>query len=82
MSKPSRGFPLQYRLLIAFTFERGAGAKLSRGFPLQYYLFVALVFEKVTLARLSRRPYLPLECKTVGSRGQSLRIPSSIVNPL
>ena len=54
MAKPSRGFPLQYRLLITLAFERGAGAKLSRDFLLQYRLLVALAFERGPVAKLSR----------------------------
>ena len=52
--KLSKGFPLQYPLLIALALERGAGAKLSRGFPLQYRLLIALNFERGAVARLSR----------------------------
>ena len=54
MVNPSRGFPLQYRLLIELAFERGAGAKLCRGFPLQYRLFIALVFERGAVEGLHR----------------------------
>ena len=50
---PGKGFSLQYRLLIALAFEKGAGAKLSRGVPLQYRLLIALTFERYTVAKLS-----------------------------
>ena len=55
MTKPSRGFPLHHRLLIALAFERGAVAKMYRGFPLQYLLLIALAFERGAVAKLSRR---------------------------
>ena len=54
MAKPSRDFPLQYHLIIALAFERGAGAKLSRGVPLQYRLPITLASEKGVVAKLSR----------------------------
>ena len=54
MAKPSRDFPLQYRLLIALAFERGAGAKLSKGVPLQNRLLIALAFERGGASKLPR----------------------------
>ena len=53
VAKPSRGFALQYHLLIALAFERGAVAKPSRDFPLQYRLLIELAFERDAVARLS-----------------------------
>ena len=54
MVKSSRGFPLQYNLLIGLAFQRSAAAKLSRGFPLKYHRFIALSFDRGVVARLSR----------------------------
>ena len=54
VAKPSRGFPLQYRLLIVLAFERGTRVKLSRGFPLQYRQLIALAFERCAVVKLSR----------------------------
>ena len=46
MAKPSRGFLLRYRLLIALALERGVGVELPRDFLLPYRLLIALTFER------------------------------------